>query len=73
MLEDGVSCAVIEIVGHRVRPTIRLRRCAEYVDDAIGLGIRQRLEEQRIQHAEDRGVRADAEDDGQDCGDREAR
>ena len=73
MLEDRVSRTMIQIVGHRVRPAIRLRRGAEHVHDAIGLGIRQRLEQQRIQHAEDRRVRAHAEDDGQHRGDREPR
>jgi hypothetical protein len=37
-----------------------------HANQCIGIGIRQRLDQHRIHHAEDRGVRADADSKRQD-------
>ena len=42
-------------------------------DDPIGLLVRERAKEDRVGHAEDGGVRADAESEGQDGDGGEAR
>ena len=62
------------VAQHRV---LRVREnaagAAIHVDQPLGVRDRQPLEERRVDQAEDRGVRADPEREGEDGGRREAR
>ena len=68
MLEDGIVASPIEVVGKGNRS---IRSAAEFIQrhDAAGVRIRKRLQKDRINHAENRGVRANAERE-RDYGDR---
>ena len=66
MFENGVVVLPIEIIRQRDR--IILSRPGRFVQnhDPVGIRIRQRPEQDGIDDAEDRGVRADAERERQD-------
>jgi hypothetical protein len=72
LLEHGVLRAVIEEVGGRVCVALAGGGGAEETDDALGLGIRRRVEEQGVEDAERAGVGSDAERQREDRDAREA-
>src|SRR5215471_21545304 len=68
LFETVVVCAVIEKIRHRNSGTITLRKLSIEPDQPVRFGEGQWMQDHRINHAEDGGVRADAE--GQrECGD----
>jgi len=72
MLEHAVLIAPILKVEPRHRHPLTRRRTLVENDDAIDVRIRQRPEHHTVEHAEHRGVRADAERKRQHGHDREA-
>ena len=61
LVEDVVPLTEVHEVRGRVRPAVGMNRSAEDLNESLGVGIRQRLEEIGVEHAEHRGVGADAE------------
>ena len=59
--EDIVPRAEVDEVGWRVRPAVRVDRCAEDLDQPFRLWIGKGTEEVSVQHAEHRRIGADAE------------
>ncbi len=70
-IEAAVAIAQIEIVG--IRSTLVLIGSALECVEALRMGHIQRPQDQRIQYAEDHGVRADRQRQRQNRGDRESR
>ena len=68
---EGAGAADVEVLRGRepVLGDAQARRSVPEDDEAIGIGVGQRAEEQRAGDAEDRGVGADAERQRQDGGD----
>ena len=67
-LERLIALAELEELG-RIHPELaetQRRELAVDVHELVGPGIRQRPEDHPVDHAEDGGVRADAEREGED-------
>src|ERR1041385_149488 len=67
IFEDGVLLFPVEEVGRCATPAAVRWYVLPQGDETIGLPVRQRVEQDRIHDAEDRGVRTDAKrerDDG---------
>ena len=71
--EDFVVARPIEIIPGGDEVEILARKAGRNRDEAVRFGIRQRTEQHRVDHAEDRGGGADAEGQSEDGGDGEAR
>ena len=63
----------IEIIRVRDRDARLFRLRLGHDHESVGLGIRERPEQDRVDHAEDGGVRADAEREGENGDEGEAR
>ena len=73
VLKDaGLRLPVVE-VGRRGGGAVAFRRCEQELDDAVGVRIGERLEEDGVDDGEDGGVGSDAEGQGGDGCDGEAR
>jgi hypothetical protein len=66
MLEDLVLGSPLEEIRGRARRLGKSRLDAEDADDLFRLRIRQRPKQNRVDHTEDRGVRADGESQSED-------
>src|SRR5205085_9083543 len=67
VLEHGVVAFPINISRIRDGNLRLVRIWFGENDNAIAVRIRERLEQDRVNHTEDRGVRADPEREGEDC------
>lgn len=52
-------------------PISRVRSCTQELHDTVGIGVGQRLQQDRVDHGEDGGVRTDAQRQGRQCRERE--
>ncbi len=59
--EDGVFARPVEVVERRDAVGAAARRLLEHAHDAPGFGVEQGPEQDGVDEAEDRGVRADAD------------
>ena len=73
VLEGAAAVAeVAEVGGGDGGAAVAARRAAGGPDEAAGVAVRERVQEDRVDDGEDRGVRADAERESQHRGDGEA-
>ena len=71
--KTGVVLLPVEKVERRDAVALAARRLLEHADDAVGVRVGQRLQQQSVDEAEDGGVGADAERERQQRHGRESR